>query len=216
MMVLLFGPPGVGKGTQANLLSARYKSTKFSIGDMLRDEVASKSELGTKIAQYLNNGALVPDDIISAFARQFIEKHKADDILLDGFPRNMNQAQNLISDLNRLSLSLKVAIEMHLNETEIIKRLISRRYCPQCNKIYNYVTNPPRQKQVCDICKTTLIKRSDDNEKLIRKRLAVYEKETQPLVGFYKAHCIYERAEATGSQEEVFKKLSNIIDAYTN
>ena len=216
MMVLLFGPPGVGKGTQANLLSERYKSTKFSIGDMLRDEVASKSELGTKIAQYLNNGALVPDDIISAFARQFIEKHKADDILLDGFPRNMNQAQNLISDLNRLSLSLKVAIEMHLNETEIIKRLINRRYCPQCNKIYNYVTNPPRQEQVCDICKTTLIKRSDDNEKLIRKRLGVYEKETRPLVDFYKVHRIYERAEATGSQEEVFKKLSNIINAYTN
>lgn len=216
MMVLLFGPPGVGKGTQANLLSERYKSTKFSIGDMLRDEVASKSELGTKIAQYLNNGALVPDDIISAFARQFIEKHKTDDILLDGFPRNMNQAQNLISDLNRLSLSLKVAIEMHLNETEIIKRLINRRYCPQCNKIYNYVTNPPRQEQVCDICKTTLIKRSDDNEKLIRKRLGIYEKETRPLVDFYKAHRIYERAEATGSQEEVFKKLSNIINAYTN
>lgn len=216
MMVLLFGPPGVGKGTQANLLSERYKSTKFSIGDMLRDEVASKSELGTKIVQYLNHGALVPDDIISAFARQFIEKHKADDILLDGFPRNMNQAQTLISDLNRLSLSLKVAIEMHLNETELIKRLINRRYCPQCNKIYNYVTNPPRQEQVCDICKTTLIKRNDDNEKLIRKRLGVYEKETRPLVGFYKAHRIYERAEATGSQEEVFKKLSNIINAYTN
>lgn len=216
MMVLLFGPPGVGKGTQANLLSEHYKSTKFSIGDMLRDEVASKSELGTKIVQYLNHGALVPDDIISAFARQFIEKHKADDILLDGFPRNMNQAQNLNSDLNRLSLSLKVAIEMHLNETEIIKRLINRRYCPQCNKIYNYVTNPPRQEQVCDICKTTLIKRNDDNEKLIRKRLGVYEKETRPLVDFYKAHRIYERAEATGSQEEVFKKLSNIINAYTN
>ena len=216
MMVLLFGPPGVGKGTQANLLSEHYKSTKFSIGDMLRDEVASKSELGTKIVQYLNHGALVPDDIISAFARQFIEKHKADDILLDGFPRNMNQAQNLNSDLNRLSLSLKVAIEMHLNETEIIKRLINRRYCPQCNKIYNYVTNPPRQEQVCDICKTTLIKRNDDNEKLIRKRLGVYEKETRPLVDFYKAHRIYERAEATGSQEKVFKKLSNIINAYTN
>ncbi len=216
MMVLLFGPPGVGKGTQANLLSEHYKSTKFSIGDMLRDEVASKSELGTKIVQYLNHGSLVPDDIISAFAKQFIEKHKADDILLDGFPRNMNQAQNLNSDLNRLSLSLKVAIEMHLNETEIIKRLINRRYCPQCNKIYNYVTNPPRQEQVCDICKTTLIKRNDDNEKLIRKRLGVYEKETRPLVDFYKAHRIYERAEATGSQEEVFKKLSNIINAYTN
>ena len=128
----------------------------------------------------------------------------------------MNQAQNLISDLNRLSLSLKVAIEMHLNETEIIKRLINRRYCPQCNKIYNYVTNPPRQEQVCDICKTTLIKRNDDNEKLIRKRLGIYEKETRPLVDFYKAHRIYERAEATGSQEEVFKKLSNIINAYTN
>lgn len=216
MMVLLFGPPGVGKGTQADLLFKRDKFIKFSTGDMLREEVASKNNLGNEIADYLNRGALVPDNIISALASQFIEKHKTDHILLDGFPRNLNQAQTLTKDLKRLLLSLKVAIEMHLDEAEIVERLMNRRYCPQCNKIYNYVTNPPRQGQVCDICKITLVKRSDDDENVIRKRLHVYETETRPLVDYYKSHRIYERVEATGSQKEVFKKISNIINAHTN
>ena len=216
MMVLLFGPPGVGKGTQADLLSKRDKFIKFSTGDMLREEAASKSNLGNEIVDYLNHGALVPDNIISVLASQFIEKHKADHILFDGFPRNLNQAQTLTKDLKRLLLSLKVAIEMHLDEAEIIERLRNRRYCPQCNKIYNYVTNPPRQEQVCDICKTALVKRNDDDEKVIRKRLDVYEKETRPLVDYYKSHRTYERVEATGSQEEVFKKISHIINAHNN
>ena len=216
MMALLFGPPGVGKGTQADLLAKKNRFVKFSTGDMLRDEVASRSELGDRITEFLNRGVLVPDDIISDLVRQFIEDHQKDNILFDGFPRNLNQARSLTDNLNKIDLSLDIAIEMYLNESELIKRLTNRRYCPSCNKIYNYVTKPPRKEQVCDECGTTLIKRSDDDDSVIRKRLAVYKKETQPLVDYYTSRSIYERVDASGSQDTVYKKISLIIDAHTN
>jgi adenylate kinase len=216
MMALLFGPPGVGKGTQADLLAKNGRFIKFSTGDMLREEVASKSSLGNEITTFLDRGVLVPDKIISTLARQFIENHGENDILLDGFPRNLNQAQTFTDDLKRVKLSLDVAIEMHLDEVELIKRLINRRYCPQCNKIYNYITNPPRKEQLCDICGTTLVKRSDDDESVIQRRLDVYEKETRPLVDYYISHSVYERVDATGSQEAVYRKISLILDAHIN
>jgi adenylate kinase len=216
MMALLFGPPGVGKGTQADLLAQNNSFIKFSTGDILRDVVASKSKLGDQITSFLDRGVLVPDNIISTLARQFIETHKKDHILFDGFPRNLNQAETLTDDMQGMKLSLNVAIEMHLDKAELIKRLINRRHCPQCNKIYNYVTNPPRKDQLCDICGTTLVKRSDDNETVIRRRLDIYEKETRPLVDYYTSHSIYEQVDATGSQEEVYKKLISILDAHIN
>ncbi len=216
MMALLFGPPGVGKGTQADLLAKNGRFTKFSTGDMLREEVASKSSLGYQITDFLDRGVLVPDNIISTLAQQFIENHTKENILLDGFPRNLNQAQTLTDDLKAMMLSLDVAIEMHLDEIELIKRLMNRRYCPKCNKIYNYVTNPPRKDQLCDICGTALVKRSDDDESVIRRRLDVYDKETRPLVDYYVSHSIYRRVDATGSQETVYRKISSILDAHIN
>lgn len=216
MMALLFGPPGVGKGTQADLLAKNSRFIKFSTGDRLREEVTAKSTLGDRITDFLDRGVLVPDNIISNLALQFIENHQEDNILLDGFPRNLNQARSLTDNLNKIKISLDVAIEMYLDETELIKRLKNRRYCPRCNKIYNYATQPPRKEQLCDICGTILIKRSDDDESVIRKRLDVYERETQPLVDYYTAHSIYERVDASGSQEAVYKKISLIINAHTN
>lgn len=216
MMALLFGPPGVGKGTQADLLAKKNRFVKFSTGDMLREEVASKSELGGQITDFLDRGVLVPDDIISDLARQFIEKHSNDNILFDGFPRNLNQARSLTHSLSKINLSLDVAIEMYLDEYELIKRLKNRRYCPSCNKIYNFITKPPRKEQFCDDCGTVLIRRKDDDESVIRKRLDVYEKETQPLVDYYTSRSIYERVDASGSQETVYKKIFLIIDAHTN
>ena len=216
MMALLFGPPGVGKGTQADLLAKKNRFVKFSTGDMLREEVASKSELGGQITDFLDRGVLVPDDIISDLARQFIEKHSNDNILFDGFPRNLNQARSLTHSLSKINLSLDVAIEMYLDEYELIKRLKNRRYCPSCNKIYNFITKPPHKEQICDDCGTVLIRRKDDDEPVIRKRLDVYEKETQPLVDYYTSRSIYERVDASGSQETVYKKIFLIIDAHTN
>ncbi|MCK4249835.1 adenylate kinase [candidate division WOR-3 bacterium] len=216
MRILLFGPPGVGKGTQADLLSKKYNFIKFSIGDILREEVSLNSNLGNKVESYLNRGVLVPNNIIFELVKLFLGKNKEAHILFDGFPRTLDQAKNLEKSLAQLGLSLDVALEMHLAEDEIIKRLLNRRYCPKCNRIYNYATTPPKINGVCDQCRTKLEKRSDDDANTIRKRLQVYEEKTHPLVDYYKSLSVYNQTDAISSPEEVFDKISKIIDGYIN
>ena len=216
MRVLLFGSPGVGKGTQADLLSKRYNFVKFSMGDILRKEVMTNNPLGKKIEEFLNNGVLVPDDIVFELVEHFLIKNKNNHILFDGFPRTVAQAKSLEKNLAQLGLSLEVALEMHLAEDKIVKRLKNRRHCPNCGKIYNYETTPPKKNGVCDQCNIKLLKRNDDEEDIVRKRLRVYEEETHPLVDYYRLLNVYNQVESNGSQEEVFKKISPIINAHIN
>lgn len=216
MRILLFGPPGVGKGTQADLLFKKYNFTKFSTGDILREQVSLNTSRRKRIEQFLNRGSLVPDEVIFELMENFLLENKDTHILFDGFPRTLNQAQNLEKSLAQFDLSIEAALEMHLEEDEIVKRIINRRYCPKCGRIYNYVTNPPKADGACDNCHIKLIKRSDDDENVIRKRLQVYEEETHPLVDYYKSLGIYNQIDATGSQEEVFKRISVVIDAHIN
>ena len=169
MRILLFGPPGVGKGTQADLLSKKYHFIKFSMGDILREAISQKESSNKEIEKFLKRGELVPDDIVCDLVESFLIKNKNSNILFDGFPRTLNQAQILDKSLTRLGLSLALALEMHLAEDEIIKRLLNRRSCPKCGRIYNFITNPPSKNGVCDQCNVELIKRSDDDEQIIRK-----------------------------------------------
>jgi len=214
MMALLFGPPGVGKGTQSDLLSQKYEFVKFSMGDILRQEVARQSEVGSRIKEFLDSGVLVPDKLIFELVENFIRENRNKHILFDGFPRNLNQAQRLELTLSQLKLKLEVAMEMYLSEEHIIERLTNRRYCPECGAIYNLLTAPPKQDKRCDKCQCPLMRRNDDSEEIIKKRLEVYRKETSPLVDYYKSRGIYTRIDAHGSQDEVFKKISKIIDGY--
>jgi adenylate kinase len=216
MRILLFGPPGVGKGTQAQLLAEKYNLLRLSTGDLLREEVSLSSPTGRKVEQYLKKGHLVPDDIIFEIVDSILIENKDQDILFDGFPRNLNQARDLEKGLAQLGQSIDIAFEMHLDENEIIRRLVNRWYCPKCGRIYNYITNPPKINDICDIDKHKLSKRSDDTEDVIRKRLKIYEAETRPLIGYYKSLGIYHEVNARGSQEEVLKKISKIVDDYLN
>lgn len=216
MMVLLFGPPGVGKGTQAELLSRQYGFTKLSTGDLLREEVSRQSPLGKRITRYLDQGILVPDDLMGDVVDAFVRTQRDGQILFDGFPRTLAQAERLDNILQETGHSLKAALEMHLSENEIVDRLVNRRYCPRCGSIYNLLSNLPARNNTCDHCQTELTKRSDDNEDIIRKRLHVYGKQTQPLVEYYRARNIYHQIDAHGSKEEIFKKISKIIDVYIN
>jgi adenylate kinase len=216
MMMVLFGPPGVGKGTQADQLNKEYNFVKFSMGDVLREEVSLSTPLGDEIEQYLNRGVLAPDEVVLELVENFLFEHRTENILFDGFPRTLNQAINFQRVIARLALTLNLALEMHVDETELIKRLVNRRYCPQCGRIYNYITNPPTNDDVCDVCGHTLEKRKDDEESIIRKRLQVYEEETRPLTDYYASLNIYRRVDAYNSPEKVFKKISEIVDGYIN
>lgn len=211
-MALLFGPPGVGKGTQADIITQKYSFIKCSTGDMLRDEIAKKTESGAKVEQYLKQGVLVPDDHIFTIIEDFLKKNKNRDLLFDGFPRNYNQATVFGNLLHALDLKLQVAIEMHLSKDTIVMRLAHRRYCTKCGRIYNLKTNPPVHNDICDKCHLPLEQRTDDNEEVIRKRLKVYETETRPLVDYYRSKGIYHQVDAQGTQTEVLERIARIID----
>jgi adenylate kinase len=212
MNVLLLGPPGVGKGTQAFLLSDRYNFATFSMGDILRDEVAKKTDLGNDIKKILDSGLLVPDHIVSDLMKKFLRKHRNNSILFDGYPRNLTQAEDLEKNLTEQNNSLKHVLEMYISENEIVKRLRARKYCPQCGRIYNDTTNPPKTNGTCDICHLKLVRRNDDDESVIRKRIQVYKNETYPLIEYYKTKSIYSQIDASGSQDQVFQKLTTIIN----
>lgn len=216
MRILLLGPPGVGKGTQAQLLASKYNLVRISTGDLLREEVSLSSPVGRKVEQYLKKGHLVPDDIMFEIIDSILIENRDQEILFDGFPRNLNQARNLEKSLAQLGQTIDIAFEMHLDEDEIVKRLANRRYCSRCGRIYNYITSPPTNDGVCDVDGQKLVKRDDDTEEVIKKRFNIYETETRPLISYYKSLNVYKRVEAQGNQEEVSRILSEIVDDYLN
>jgi len=216
MNVLFLGPPGSGKGTQADLLVKKYDFKKFSMGDILREEVALSSSIGNKSAHYIKNGMLVPDEIIFNLVSDFLVENHNCHILFDGFPRTINQALNLEKILAQMNSSLNIALELQLLPDEIVKRLINRRYCLKCSRIYNYESNPPKRRGMCDDCGERLSKRDDDTEDVINKRLKIYEEETRPLVDYYKSLSIYNQIDARGMPHEIFEKISQVIDGHLN
>lgn len=216
MRIILLGPPGVGKGTQAQLLANKYNLVRISTGDLLREEVSLSSPVGRKVEQYMRKGHLVPDDIMFEIIDSILIENKDQEILFDGFPRNLNQARNLEKSLAQLGQKIDIAFEMYLNEDEIVRRLVNRRYCPRCDRIYNYITDPPTNDGVCNVDGQKLVKRDDDTEEVIKKRFRIYETETRPLISYYKSLNVYQRIDAQGNQEEVSRILSEIVDDYLN
>lgn len=212
MIVLLFGPPGVGKGTQAELITQRFNYVKFSMGDVLREEVALDSPTGKEVEKFMKQGVLAPDNIIFEIVSDFLLENKSSPILFDGFPRNINQALNLEKTTAQMKLVINHAIEMTIPEEHVIQRLLNRRYCPDCDAIYNLVTNPPQKTGHCDKCSGRLIQRPDDNETTIRKRLQIYRDETKPLTDYYKSLTLYRPVDARGSQEEVFQRIAQCLN----
>ena len=212
MIVLLFGPPGVGKGTQADLITQRFNYMKFSMGDVLREEVALGSPTGKEVEKFMKQGVLAPDNIIFEIVRDFLVENSTQPILFDGFPRNINQALDLEKTTAQQKLAINHAIEMTIPEEFVIQRLINRRYCPNCGAIYNLVTNPPRKAGHCDKCSEPLLQRPDDNETTIRKRLQIYRDETKPLTDYYRSLSLYRPVDARGTQEEVFARIAQCLN----
>ncbi len=190
MRIVLLGAPGSGKGTQSKLLIEKYKIPQISTGDLLRAAVAAGSDLGRKAKAAMDAGQLVSDDVVLGMIQERLSKPDARaGFILDGFPRNIPQAQALDAMLARLSQPLQLALLVDVDTEVLMKRLTGRRTCSNasCGAIYNIYFSAPKAPGKCDKCGSNLAHRSDDNESTVRSRLQVYEQQTAPLVSYYKA-----------------------------
>ena len=185
--VVLLGPPGAGKGTQAKLLQEEFAACQISTGDILRKAVAEKTPLGKEAARYLDSGALVPDDVIvKLVAERLKEKDCEKGFILDGFPRTIPQAESLDAILKQMSLSLNRVVSVQVPRAVIIERLAGRRSCKNCGALSHLAFSPPKRAGLCDRCGGELYQRQDDAEETIANRLKVYENQTAPLVDYYR------------------------------
>jgi adenylate kinase len=214
MRIVLLGAPGSGKGTQAKLLVEKYRIPQVSTGDLLRASVASGSDLGRKAKHALDGGQLVSDDIVLGIIQERLSKQDAKGgFVLDGFPRNIPQAQALDATLARLGQPLQLALLVDVNREVLAKRITGRRTCTQCGAIYNIYFSPSKPPGKCSKCGGALTQRSDDNEETVRKRLAVYEEQTAPLVSYYKAQGKLRTVRGVGGINEIFKNITDIVEA---
>ncbi|MHB8408029.1 MAG: adenylate kinase [Acidiferrobacterales bacterium] len=214
MRIVLLGAPGSGKGTQAKLLVEKYKIPQFSTGDLLRAAVAAGTELGKKAKAAMDAGQLVADDVVLGMIQERLATPDAKGgFILDGFPRNIPQAQALDAMLARVGQPLQLALLVDVDIEVLMKRLTGRRTCGTCGAIYNVYYTPSKVPGKCDKCGGTLQHRSDDNETTVRNRLKVYEEQTAPLVSYYKAQGKLRTARGVGSISDIFKAISDIIEA---
>jgi len=190
MNLVLLGPPGAGKGTQAKRLVDKYKLVHLASGDILRAERAAGSDLGRKVAGYMDAGQLVPDELVTAVMVNRIRKVLADanneGFLLDGFPRTVVQAQDLDQALEDAQSRLDAVLDLKVDPERIVSRLTGRRTCPSCGSVYHIDSLRPQVEGVCDRCGAQLVQRSDDSEPVVRERLTVYQQQTAPLEQYYR------------------------------
>ena len=187
MRIVLMGPPGAGKGTQAKKLAGMFDMEHLSSGDIFRAERASGSELGGKLSRYMDAGRLVPDDIVvDVMAGAITSSSAPGGLLLDGFPRTVHQADALDVQLDRAEMPLDAVVVMTANDDLIVKRITGRRSCPKCGRIYHVTNMPPKKDNVCDDCDVELVQREDDVEDVVRRRLDAYCRQTEPVISYYR------------------------------
>jgi adenylate kinase len=205
--IVLVGPPGAGKGTQAQFIASHLSIPKISTGDIFRANVSGNTPLGQKAKEYMDRGDLVPDEVTIAMVRDRLAEEDAQEgFLLDGFPRNVPQAETLKKILSEMDRKLDLVLELVVDDDEVVRRLSGRRTCRKCGRIWHVAFDPPTKEGVCDVCGGELFQRDDDREETIRHRLEVYQEQTAPLASFYADEGILVGLDATGPVEEVTER----------
>jgi len=214
MRLILVGPPGAGKGTQAVHLAAHYGIPHISTGDIFRHNMKNETELGLLAKSYVDRGELVPDSVTNEMVKDRLTHADAQEgFLLDGFPRNVLQAEVLRAILAQASTPLDAVLELALEDTEIIARLSGRRTCKNCNASFHVIYEKPAVDGICDKCQGELYQRDDDSEAVITRRLEVYAEQTKPIIAFYRSEGLLITIEATGEVGEISQRAISALSA---
>ena len=212
MRLILIGPPGSGKGTQAKLLGQRLHLAQIGTGDILREAVRMGTPLGLKAGPYIRSGQLVPDDLVNeVVAERFQRDDRPDAFVMDGYPRTVAQAASFDQVLRQQFLQLNAVLVFKVNENEIVRRMTGRWSCPKCKTTYHMVNNPPKKEGICDTCGTKLIQREDDREETVRERLRLYHQNTAGLVTYYQKEGLLHDVAGMGEIEEIYSQIIGIL-----
>ena len=212
MRLVLLGPPGAGKGTQATRLASRYGLTHVSTGDIFRTNVAQGTELGREAERYMDAGELVPDEVVVRMVRETLEGIDGG-FLLDGFPRTVGQAEALEAALSEAGRPLTAVLAFDLDDEVALRRLAGRRTCERCGAVFHVEFDPPEGEGVCDVCGGPLAQRSDDAEETVRRRIAVFHETGDPLRGWYEERGLVHAIDADATPDEVFARAEDVLDA---
>ena len=209
MNLILLGPPGAGKGTQAQMIVERYRIPQISTGDILRNAVKESTPLGLKAKAFMDRGQLVPDEVVIGIID---ERLRAPDcnpgFILDGFPRTIAQAEALQSILTKIGKSIDHVINMEVDSEELVHRLTGRRTCKNCGAMFHVLFHPPKGEGICDRCGGPLYQREDDKEETIRTRLREYRKQTAPLIEYYRQKNRLRSIQGMGGQDQIFERIA--------
>ncbi len=213
MRIILLGAPGAGKGTHCKKIVDKYKVQHLSSGDILRKERAANSKLGQEAQGYMDSGRLVPDELIVKMMAVAIEQAPAEGFVLDGFPRTVNQAQELDKALKSADKGLDAVIDLKVDENIILDRMTGRRSCPKCGSVYHIRNLKPKIEGKCDKDGMALIQRPDDKPEVVKKRLVTYHEQTKPVVDYYKKNSHVYEVDADKSADEVIAIIFEILDS---
>ena len=212
LRTILLGAPGAGKGTVAAKIVKEYNIPHISTGDIFRDNLKRKTELGLRAQEYMTRGELVPDDLTCEIATtRLLEDDCKNGFLLDGFPRTVYQAEKLEEFLEEHGQSLDKVVQLVVDDELLIKRLTGRRVCKNCGATFHVITIPPQEEGICDYCGEPLIQRADDTEETAVNRLKVYEEQTSPLVEYYEEKGVLAPIDGAGTPEEVFQNILEVL-----
>lgn len=213
MRIVLFGPPGAGKGTQGSLLAQAYGIPHIATGDIIRDHIARRTEFGLKIEAAIAGGNFAPDeDILYWVGRRLEEADALRGYILDGFPRDLAQAEAFDRHLVSASQSIDAVIELTIDQAALVARLSGRLVCPMCGEPYHLVSRPPRSAGICDRDGTELMRRPDDEPEAIAHRFEIYDRVTLPLREYYRASGRYAEVDADGTPDEVHQRIRTLLD----